>query len=282
MRVGIGRVAVITGAAGGIGSQLALALARRGCDIAAVDIDAAGLARTVRMVRALDRRASALHVDVADADAMLQLPARVRREFGSCHILINNAGVTSAGGFESETLEDIHWIVNTNVWGVIHGCYAFLPMLREQDEAHIVNVSSMVGLVGLPHNAVYALTKGAVRSFSEALRAELVSSGIGLTTVFPGAYRTRITEGARGNLRDLLARLGRSPLAGIVMRSPATVARRIVRAIESDRARVVSGLDARILDMWSRVAPGRIGPLGRFTGRIERWQQARRGRRIER
>ena len=85
------------------------------------------------------------------------------------HILVNNAGVTSAGPFEEESVEDLHWIVDINMWGVVHGCRAFLPLLRAADEAHIVNLSSMVGLLGLPHNVAYSLSKGAVRSFTEAL-----------------------------------------------------------------------------------------------------------------
>lgn len=270
MRELAGRVAVITGAGGGIGRQMALALARKGCDIAAVDVAPAGLEHTAELVRGLGRRVSTHQADVSDPDRMLQLPGEVREQLGGCQILINNAGVTSAGAFERETLEDIHWIVGINVWGVVHGCYAFLPLLREQSEAHIVNVSSMVGLIGLPHNAVYALTKGAVRSFSEALRAELVTSNIGLTTVFPGAHKTGITETARGSQREKIAEMGRSKLSGLAMRSPAALARQVVRAIEKDKARVVGGLDARALDLWSRIAPGRIGPLGRLTGRIDR------------
>lgn len=263
------RVAVITGAGSGIGRELALELARRGATIAAVDVRPDGIEETVRLVQELGGAASTHVVDVSDADQMLALPDQVLAAHGACHILINNAGVTSAGAFEKETLTDLHWIVNINVWGVVHGCHAFLPLLQTQDEAHIVNVSSMVGLMGLPHNAIYALTKGAVRSFSEALRAELVATNVGLTTVFPGAHRTGITEGARGSQRAKLADMGRSRFAALGMRSPTRLARRVVDAIENDRARVVAGPDAHALDLWARVAPGRIGPLGHLTGRVE-------------
>lgn len=265
-----GRVAVITGAGSGIGREIALELARRGCDIAAVDIRDDGLRGTADLVRALGRDVSTHLADVSDAERMASLPAEVVAEHGACHILVNNAGVTSAGAFERETLDDIRWIVGINVWGVVHGCHAFLEVLRQQDEAHIVNLSSMVGLLGLPHNAVYALTKGAVRSFSEALRAELVPSNVGLTTVYPGAHRTGITEGARGSQRERLARMGRSRFAGIGMRSPASLARRIADAVEKNRARVVAGPDARAMDVWSRLAPGRVGTLGRITGLADR------------
>lgn len=266
-----GRVAVVTGAGGGIGREIALGLARRGVHVACADVRREGAEETARLVRATGGVPASAHVvDVSSAEQVAALPDAVVAEHGACHVLVNNAGVTSAGSFEKETLEDIHWIVGINVWGVVHGCHAFLPLLRQQDEAHIVNMASMVGLLGLPHNAVYALTKGAVRSFSEALRGELVGTPIGLTTVFPGAHRTGITESARGSQRALLADMGRSRLAPIMMRSPAKLAEQVCTAIEKDRARVVGGLDARALDAWARLAPGRTGPLGRITGRADR------------
>lgn len=266
-----GRVAVVTGAGGGIGREIALALARRGVRVAATDVRRDAAEETARLAREVGGVPASAHVvDVSSAEAVAALPDLVVAEHGACHVLVNNAGVTSAGSFEKETLEDIRWIVDINVWGVVHGCHAFLPVLRQQDEAHIVNMASMVGLLGLPHNAVYALTKGAVRSFSESLRGELVGSPIGLTTVFPGAHRTGITESARGSQRALLAEMGRSRLAPVMMRSPARLAEQVVTAIEKDRARVVGGVDARALDLWSRIAPGRTGPLGRLTGRVER------------
>ncbi|MEZ5177229.1 MAG: SDR family NAD(P)-dependent oxidoreductase [Acidimicrobiales bacterium] len=194
-------------------------------------------------------------------------------------MLVNNAGVTSAGAFEGERIEDLHWIVDVNVWGVVHGCRAFLPALRAADEAHIVNLSSMVGLLGLPHNASYSLTKGAVRSFSEALRSELVTSNVGLTVVFPEAIHTNITAGARGTEAERLAAMGRSRLAPLLLRSPGSVAGRIVGAIERTGLRVV-GPDAHVVSLLSRVLPGRSGLVGRATDRrcAPRAEQEARGR----
>jgi short-subunit dehydrogenase len=184
------------------------------------------------------------------------------------HILVNNAGVTSAGPFEGESPEDLHWIVDVNVWGVVHGCMAFLPVLRTVDEAHIVNLSSMVGLLGFPHNVSYSLTKGAVRGFSEALRGELITSSIGVTTVFPGAIRTNITNSARGTHATQLGEMGRSRFAPLVMQPPSSVAKRIVAAIRRDRARVVVGPDAHLVDLVTRIVPGRSGLIGRLSGRM--------------
>jgi NAD(P)-dependent dehydrogenase (short-subunit alcohol dehydrogenase family) len=268
MRSIAGRVAVVTGAGSGIGRATCEALARRGAHIAVVDISAPRAAETADLVRALGVHASTHVADVRDLARVEAVAVEVLAAHGGCHILVNNAGVTSAGGFEEDSIEDLHWIVDINVWGVVHGCRAFLPALRDADEAHIVNLSSMVGLLGLPHNVAYSLTKGAVRSFSEALRAELVTTRIGVTAVFPGAIRTDITNTARGAHAGRLATMGQSRLAPLAMRPPAAVARRIVKAIHRNHARVTVGPDARAVDLLTRVYPGRSGLVGRVTNRI--------------
>ena len=264
------RVVAITGAGGGIGRATALAFAQRGCDVAVADVDAAAAEETAAAVRAFGRRASTHVVDVRDADAVERFAAEVVAEHGAVHVVVANAGVTSAGEFTAESLDDLRWIVDVNVWGVVHTCRAFLPALLDADEGHIVAMSSMVGLLGLPHNVSYSLTKGAVRSFCEALRSELVTTDVGVTVVFPGAIRTGITESARGNQAERLAEMGRSRLAPLAMRPPSTVARAIVRAVERDRPRVVVGPDAHAVSAWTRLLPGRSGLVGRLTSRVLR------------
>ncbi|MEZ5238987.1 MAG: SDR family NAD(P)-dependent oxidoreductase [Microthrixaceae bacterium] len=263
-----GRTAVVTGAGSGIGRATALELAARGVHLALVDRAPRGLEETGEMLADSSPRVSLHEVDVASSDQVQALAREVDRVHGGAHVLINNAGVTTAGRFAQESLEDIHWIVDINLWGVVHGCKYFLPQLESKDEAHIVNLSSMVGLLGLPRNASYALTKGAVRSFTESLRGELRGSRIGVTSVHPGAIRTAITESARGSDAERIIRMGRMPAADTLMRPPAVVARRIVSAIDRDRARVVVGPDARLLDLASRLAPGRTGLLGRALDRF--------------
>jgi NAD(P)-dependent dehydrogenase (short-subunit alcohol dehydrogenase family) len=262
------RVSVVTGAGGGIGRATCVALAQRGSHVAVVDIDRDAAEATAAEVERLGRRASVHLVDVRDLPAVERLAAEVEADHGACHVVVNNAGVTSAGAFEDEPVEDLHWIVDINLWGVVHGCRAFLPALRRAEDGHIVNLSSMVGLLGLPHNVSYSMTKAAVRGFSEALRAELVTTRIGLTTVFPGAINTRIIAAARGAEAQRLAGMADSRLAPLLLRPPSAVARAIVRGIERDRARVVVGPDAHLLSAASRLLPGRAGLIGRATNRL--------------
>ncbi len=263
-----GRVAVVTGAGSGIGRATCEALARRGAHIAVVDVSDERATETAALVRGIGVRSTVHVADVRDPARLEAVAEEVTDQHGGCHILVNNAGVTAAGAFEDDSLDDLHWIVDINVWGVVHGCRAFLPVLRQAEEAHIVNLSSMVGLLGLPHNVAYSLTKGAVRSFSEGLRSELITSDIGVTVVFPGAIRTDITNTARGAQASRLASMGRSRLAPIAMRPPAVVAKRIVNAINRNRARVTVGPDARAVDLLTRLYPGRSGLIGRATTRI--------------
>lgn len=268
MKSFVERVAVVTGGGSGIGRATCLELAARGTHIAVVDRSAEAAEETAELVKAIGPAASVHVVDVSSREQIEALPAEVLDVHGTVNILVNNAGVTSAGSFLAESVEDLEWITNINVWGVVHGCRAFLPHLLEADEAHIVNLSSMVGLVGLPHNVPYAMTKGAVRGFTEGLRGELIRTNVGVTVVFPGSINTNITQGARGAERERLAKMGRNRLAPIVMRPPSAVAKGIVKAIEKDRARVVVGPDAHIVSGITRILPGRSGLIGRVTSRI--------------
>ena len=268
MRNLVGRVAVVTGAGSGIGRSTALALAEAGCNIVAVDIDEGAARSTVGEVGRVGRIGASYGLDVRDRGGFLSLAESVATEWGGCSILVNNAGVTSAGSFIEESDRDLEWIFDINVWGVVNGVRAFLPQMLAAGEGHIVNLSSMVGLLGLPHNTSYAATKGAVRSLTESLRGELVTSGVGVTAVFPGSIHTNITAGARGSQGARLAKLGNSALAPMVMRSPDSVARAIVRSIRKNRARIVVGPDAHLVSALTRVLPGRSGLIGRLTNRL--------------
>lgn len=265
-----GRVAVVTGAGSGIGRATALELAGRGCVLALVDIDATGLHATQQAVEQRGAKASTHVADVSDPDRMATLPDEVLAHHAVCHILINNAGVLTVGKFAEDSLENLRWIIGINVFGVVHGCHYFLPVLSEADEAHIVNVSSMAAFVGIPQNASYSLTKGAIRSFTEALRGELVGSSVGVSTLFPGAVGSDIMDRARGAHAERLAAFGKTRIAPYLRRPPEVAARQIVRAIEHDKPRVLLGPDARTIDVVARILPGRSGLIGRALDLVTR------------
>jgi short-subunit dehydrogenase len=247
------RVAVVTGAASGIGRALAGALARRGAHLALVDVDEVGLAELAGEVRALGRRASMHVVDVASRPRMAALPDEVLHEHGRVSLLVNNAGVSVGGSFEEQSFEDLDWIVGINFWGVVHGCKFFLPHLRREPEAHIVNLSSMFGIVGVPGQSSYCATKFAVRGLSEALWVELRDTGVGVTTVHPGGIRTNVVRSARAmdpetrsRTIELFERFGMPPEAA---------AERIVRAVERNQMRVLICREAYAADWLRRLAP---------------------------
>ncbi|WP_218920880.1 SDR family NAD(P)-dependent oxidoreductase [Melittangium boletus] len=247
------RTAVVTGAASGIGKALAHRLAAEGCHLALVDINGEALER-VRAELAPTGRTVSLHVaNVADRSRMLALPEDVLAAHGHVHLLVNNAGVSLAGRFEEVSLEDMDWIFGVNFWGVVHGCKAFLPHLRREPEAHIVNLCSSFGLLGFAGKTGYSATKFAVRGFSESLRAELLGSPVGLTAVYPGAVDTTIVRTGRvvnEAQREAEARF----ITGRAIPSE-RVASRIVRGIQRKSARVLVGLDYHLIDWMARLSP---------------------------
>lgn len=247
------RVAVITGAASGIGRATSEALARKGCDLALSDVDMEGLEGTAERVRALGRKASVHRVDVSSADQMAAFPEAVIAAHGHAHILMNNAGVTVGGTFEEQTLEDLEWIVGINFWGVVYGCKFFLPYLRREEEAHIVNLSSMFGLIGLPTQTSYCATKFAVRALSEGLWSELADTNIGVTSVHPGGIRTNIVRGSRG--ADEARRKEAIDWFEQKTRPPEYAAARIVSAIEKGKRRQLICPETHVTDVLKRLLP---------------------------
>lgn len=249
------RVAVVTGAASGIGLAMCLELARRGANIAAVDVDEAGLAEVARQVESLDRQCSVHQVDVSDRSQMALLPQAVIDHHGAVHILVNNAGVSVNLGFQEQTLEDLEWITGINYWGVIYGCKFFLPRLLEAEEAHIVNISSSAGFTGMKWQSSYSATKFAVTGLSESLYVELANTNVGITCVHPGAVATNILEAARmeqGRRSKMLKTFKYAT-------PPEHAARTICKAIQRKRFKQVLCVDSRILHFIKRLSP--VGTL---------------------
>jgi NAD(P)-dependent dehydrogenase (short-subunit alcohol dehydrogenase family) len=253
------RVAVITGAGSGIGRALALLLAQHGCRVAAADINEDSAAETAAIVRHHGVPASAHQLDVADKNAMQAFPGQVIDQFGAVHIVVNNAGVTVAATVEEHSIEDYEWLMGINFWGVLYGTKFFLPHLRQVDEAHIVNISSVFGLIAVPNQSSYNAAKFAVRGFTESLRQELAGSSIGVSCVHPGGVKTNIVRAARyvslpsGQAHDEAT----ESFAKMARLTPEAAARQIVRAIKKRTPRVLVGTDAAVLDLMQRLFPRR-------------------------
>ena len=253
-----GRVAAITGAASGIGRALAEQLAAAGCHLALSDIDEAGLAETVSRCEGRGVKVTSTRVDVADRDAVIAWADQVVAEHGSVNLLFNNAGVAVGFTVESMSYEDLDWLLGINLGGVLNGTKAFLPHLKASGAGHVVNVSSVFGLIGVPTQSAYNAAKFGVRGFTEALRLELKieRSPVSCTVVHPGGVNTNIVRSAR---MDADAASGRDPVAGfekIARTSPDDAAAAILRAVRKDRRRVVIGRDGKVIDLLSRLPAG--------------------------
>ena len=254
-----GKVAVITGAAGGIGRGIALALARRGCSLALADIDEAGLGETAALAEGLGVAASRHRLDVAERAAIAAFPEAVTAAHGGADILVNNAGVAVGGTFEQVSEEDFEWLFAINFWGVVRMTRAFLPLLRASGDAHLVNLSSLFGLIAPPGQTAYCASKFAVRGFSESLRNELEAEGarIAVTVVHPGGVATRIAENARTppDLGDEQIAANRERFKRLLKMPPERAGETIVAAMERRQPRVIVGSDAKAAALIERLAP---------------------------
>jgi NAD(P)-dependent dehydrogenase (short-subunit alcohol dehydrogenase family) len=256
------RVAAITGAGSGIGRALAIELSRRGCHLALSDVDESGLAETVSRCEGAGVKVTSSLVDVADRAAVEAWAEQVVGEHGRVNLVFNNAGVALGATVESMSEDDLRWLMDINFWGVVNGTQAFLPHLEASGDGHVVNLSSVFGLISVPSQSAYNASKFAVRGFTDALRMELEIDGrpVSATTIHPGGIKTNIARNAR--LDDSVADLaGARHEVGdafdrIAMTSPAEAARQILTAVERDRRRALIGPDAKVIDLISRLPAG--------------------------
>jgi len=257
------RVAAITGAGSGIGRALGCALARQGAHLALSDIDEAGLAETVRQCEGYGVKITSTRLDVADRDAVYGWADDVVAEHGRVNLIVNNAGVALGATVEGMSYEDFEWLMNINFWGVVYGTKAFLPHLKAAGEGHIVNTSSLFGLLGIPSQSTYNSTKFAVRGFTEALREELevVRSPVSATCVHPGGIKTNIARSAR--VHDSVKSFGvvdleksRRDFEKAFRVTAEDAAETILRGVQRNARRVLVGMDAHALDMLQRLLPG--------------------------
>src|SRR6266704_1038362 len=256
-----GVVAVITGAGSGISRALAIDLAQRGAQLVLADMNSVGLEETRKLLG--DAPAQTYTVDVSKAAEVEGLAQQVQRNFGRASLLVNNAGVALFGTFAEVSLEDMEWLVRINLWGVIYGCKFFLPMLQSESDAHIVNVSSVFGLIGPPGQTAYSASKFAVRGFSESLREELRSTSIKVTSVHPAGISTPIAENARAGLatRAEDQAQAKERFKKVATIPPEHAARAIVKGILGNKNRVLIGADARRIDIIQRLMPARASSM---------------------
>jgi short-subunit dehydrogenase len=256
--------ALVTGAAGGIGAQLALGLARRGSDLVLLDIDTDGLAAVREAVSAAGSVDVSTHVvDVADRAALLELAGELAQTHPDLHLLVNNAGVALGGHFEHLTLEEFDWVMDVNFRAPVALVHALLPTLRATAGAHIVNMSSLFGLITPAGQSAYSSSKFALRGFSEVLRVELAPRAVGVTVVHPGGIRTgiaasaRIADGAPDHeVAPMLRQFDR------MLRYPADkAAAEILAGVQRRSARVLIAPEAVVGDLAVRVAPTRYAGL---------------------
>jgi NAD(P)-dependent dehydrogenase (short-subunit alcohol dehydrogenase family) len=271
-----GKVAAITGAGSGIGRALAVELATKGCHVALSDVDDDGLAETVALVEhvAGSVKVSTAHVDVADRDAVEAWAGEVVEEFGRVNLIFNNAGVALSANVDAMTYDNFRWLMDINFWGVVHGTLAFLPHLRASGDGHVINISSVFGLLGIPSQSAYNAAKFAVRGFTDALRTELdiEQCGVSATTIHPGGIRTNIARNARFEFAEheeaIDAEQAAVDFEKLTRTTPEKAARLIIGAVEKNKRRALIGPDAHLFDAAARVSPrGSQWALGKILSR---------------
>ena len=263
-------VAVVTGAASGIGRALAVRLANEGvAGIAISDVNEGGLNETTEMVKALGVRVSTHAFDVADRNSVQKFAEDVVREHGRVTHVINNAGVGLIGEFQHISISDFEWLMGINFWGVVYCTKAFLPTLLEQDAAHIVNVSSVFGLIAPAEQTAYTSSKFAVRGFTESLRHELAGTNVAVSCVHPGGIKTNIVRNSRigEGAPDEWKQQGVKFFDKVARTTPEDAAEVIVKGIKDRNPRILIGKDALGISILSRIfAKNYLAVIERLAG----------------
>jgi len=252
------KVAVITGSASGIGRELAIQLADAGCALALADIDEKGLASLAERVASEPVKVTVHPLDVSNREQVYQTAGDICVLHGRVDILINCAGVAVLETIEDMTYEDFEWVMSANFWGVVYTVKAFLPLLKQSAEAHIVNVSSVDGIVPNPNGGAYGAAKAATKCLTEALFQELHGTNISVTSVLPGGVKTNLHRNARFFKMACPGMTQEECIAffeNAALTSAEKAAKRIVKAIREKKGRVLIGLDGRLIDFCARLAP---------------------------
>jgi NAD(P)-dependent dehydrogenase (short-subunit alcohol dehydrogenase family) len=257
MKILKNKTAAVTGAASGIGRMLAVNLASEGCNLALADINASGLQETAELVG--DRVKVTTHiVDVSRREQVFQYADETAERHGGVDLIINNAGVAVGDFLETIPLEDFEWLMGINFWGVVYGTMAFLPHLKKRPEGHIVNISSINGIIPNPNNGPYCAAKFAVKGYTETLAQEMHKTGIHVSCVHPGGIKTNIARNARVNraMFNLTREKGENIYEEVVFRTTADdAAKIIISGIRRNKRRILVGADAKAIDLFTRFFP---------------------------
>ena len=263
-------VAVITGAASGIGQALAVRFAREGvAGIAISDVNENGLNETADLIKEIGVPVSTHVFDVSKLDQVQKFADEIIEQHGHVTHLVNNAGVGLIGTFDQLSIEDFEWLMGINFWGVVYGCKVFLPLMIDQDEAHIVNISSVFGIIAPEEQTAYCASKFAVRGFTESLRHELADTNVSIMCVHPGGVKTNIVKNSRvgENAADEWKQQGSKLFDKIAKTLPDDAAEDIINAINTNNPRLLIGKDARAISHVSRLFPkGYLKILERLSG----------------
>ncbi|GAA3915175.1 SDR family NAD(P)-dependent oxidoreductase [Litoribacillus peritrichatus] len=274
------KVAVITGAASGIGAALAENLARQGCNLALADINEKGLEAISERLASTGVQISQHVLDVANKKAVERFAANVMQQHKGVNLVINNAGVALAETVDQMSYENFEWLMNINFWGVVYGTKAFLPYLKQSTDAHIVNVSSVFGLYAVPTQSAYNAAKFAVRGFTESLQEELriEDSNIQCTCIFPSGIKTNIAQNGRmGSTPDKYhADELRDNFDKYAHTSPAQAAESILNAVRKNKERALIGPDAYAMDIFQRLMPSKYKQLFVQGTRLANWWRDKR------
>lgn len=250
-----GKIAVITGAGSGIGRALALQLNREGCELFLSDINSDALDNTIGQLSRKDIPADGQVLDVANKEGMHAWADRIASSKGHVDIVINNAGVALIATVEESDYADQEWLMGINFWGVVYGTQAFLPLLRKSMQGHLVNISSVFGLIGVPTQSAYNAAKFAVRGYTEALRQEMTESNVHVCCVHPGGIKTNIAKVARGGDEAQTPEERGQEFEKLARTTPEIAAKKIVQAMEKRKKRLLIGLDAAIISLICRLFP---------------------------
>jgi short-subunit dehydrogenase len=256
-----GKVAAITGSGSGIGQATAIALAKEGCHLAISDISRESLDNTIELLAGYPVNISTHVVDVSDREAVYKYAEDTVATHGKVNLIMNNAGVGLGETVDNMSYENFEWLMNINFWGVVYGTKAFLPHLKQAGEGHIINISSVFGIISVPTQSAYNAAKFAVRGFTESLREELDIAGdaVSATCVHPGGVKTNIARNSRMGDMGSMSIGDKEDVANmfekIAMTTPETAAKTILKGVRKNQRRILVGGDAIMLDTTQRLIP---------------------------